>query len=398
MFLEIVIASLIGVVFGILSGLTPGIHINLITSLMLGWSTYFLGFVEVRILGVFIVAMSIVHTFMNAIPAIYLGAPEGEENALSVLPGHRLLLQGKGYEALLLTVIGSFLALIVGILIAPGVIKILPWVYELLRDYIGYILIIVVVFLIFRDSKKYWAVFVFILAGVFGLGVLNLNLKNPLFPLLGSLFGIAGLLVSLKNKVEIPKQKITKTDISKREVASALGAGSLVGSFATILPGLGPAQAAIIGSQVVKLSDKGFLVLTGALDTLGMVMSFVALYSIQRARNGAVVAISRLMENLELGDLILFFGVAFCVGIIAVWLSLFTAKRFSKLIPKINYQGLAIFIITFICGMSIWLSGFLGFYVLIIGSFLGMLPVLVGVGRNHLMGCLLLPVILFFIL
>ena len=52
----------------------------------------------------------------------------------------------------------------------------------------------------------------------------------------------------------------------------------------------------------------------------------------------------------------------------------------------------------FIIGMCLWLSGFLGLLILIIGSFLGMVPVLLNVGRNHLMGCLLIPVILFFVL
>ncbi len=392
------VATLLGMIFGVFTGLTPGIHLNLIATLVLSSSVYLLGFVEVIVLAVFIVSMSVVHTFMNAIPAIYLGAPEDEGNALNVLPGHKMLLEGKGYEALLLTVIGSFLALIVGILVSPLIIKLLPNIYEALRDYIGYILIIIVVFLILRERKKYLAFFVFILAGVFGLTVLNLNLKNPMFPMLSSLFGIAGLLISLKDKVEIPIQEITETDISKMEVGKAVGVGTLVGSFATMMPGLGPAQAAIMGSQIVKLSDKGFLVLVGALDTLGMVMSFVALFAIEKARNGVVVVISRLIGVISKEDLIVFFSVAFITGIIAAGLSLWTGRKFSSLITKINYEKLAIGIIVFIIGMCLWLSSWLGLLVLVIGSFLGMVPVLLNVGRNHLMGCLLLPVILFFLL
>ena len=173
---------------------------------------------------------------------------------------------------------------------------------------------------------------------------------------------------------------------------------TLVGSFATMMPGLGPAQAAIMGSQIVKLSDKGFLVLVGALDTLGMVMSFVALFAIEKARNGVVVVISRLIGVISKEDLIVFFSVAFITGIIAAGLSLWTGRKFSSLITKINYEKLAIGIIVFIIGMCLWLSSWLGLLVLVIGSFLGMVPVLLNVGRNHLMGCLLLPVILFFLL
>jgi len=45
------------------------------------------------VLVVFIIAMSVTHTFLDALPAIFLGAPDADQ-VLNVLPGHRLLLQG----------------------------------------------------------------------------------------------------------------------------------------------------------------------------------------------------------------------------------------------------------------------------------------------------------------
>ncbi|MEK6856823.1 MAG: tripartite tricarboxylate transporter permease, partial [Nanoarchaeota archaeon] len=225
-----------------------------------------------------------------------------------------------------------------------------------------------------------------------------LNIKEPLFPLLSSLFGIAGLLISLKDNVKIPQQQITKIDIPKKEVVKAMSSAGIVGTFVSLMPGLGPAQAAIIGSQIIKLTDKGFLILVGSLETLSMITSFIAITSIQKARNGAVVVISRLMETITQKDLILFLAVAFIVALISIFLSLKLAKVFSSLITKIDYQKLCIFIIIFIIGMCFWLSSFTGLFVLIIGSFIGMLPSLIGIGKNHLMGCLLLPVILFFLL
>ena len=208
MIIEVIIASLLGIVFGIFTGLIPGVHVNLIVTLLFGASAYFLNLVNIVALSSFIVSMSLVHTFLNAIPAIYLGAPEDEGDALNVLPGHRMLLQGRGYEALMLTLTGSTLALIIGVLISPLIIMTLPIFYETIEKYIGYILIILVIFLVFREKQKYWSFFVFILAGVYGLTVLNLDIRNPLFPMLSSLFGTAGLLISFKDKIKIPKQEI----------------------------------------------------------------------------------------------------------------------------------------------------------------------------------------------
>ena len=398
MIIEIIIAVLVGVIGGIFSGLTPGIHTNLLVTLLFSISPFLLAFTSPLIISALIVSMAITHTFLNVLPAVYLGAPDSEGKILSVLPGHRMLLQGKGYEAVTLTVLGSFLSIILGIALTPLLLKFLPALYSSIKNYIGYLLVIISIYMIFRERKKFWAFFIFMLAGIFGMSVLNLNMKEPLFPLLSSLFGVAGLLISLKDNVKIPQQLITKITIPKMEVVKAMSSAGIVGTFVSLMPGLGPAQAAIIGSQIIKLTDKGFLILVGSLETLGMVTSFIAITSINKARNGAVVVISRLMETITQKDLIIFLIVAFITGLIAIFLSLKLAKIFSSLITKINYQKLCIAIIVLIIGMCFWLSSYLGLFVLIVGSFIGMLPSLIGIGKNHLMGCLLLPVILFFLL
>ena len=237
MIIEVAIAVLIGILGGIFSGLTPGIHTNLLATLLFSVSPFLLAYTSPIILSVLIVSMAITHTFLNVLPAVYLGAPDSEGKILSVLPGHRMLLQGKGYEAVTLTVLGSFLAIILGIILTPLLLKFLPSLYSSIKDYIGYILIIISAYMIFRERKKFWAFFIFTLSGIFGLGVLNLNIKEPLFPLLSSLFGIAGLLISLKDNVKIPQQIISKTDIPKKEVVKAMSSAGLVGTFVSLMPG-----------------------------------------------------------------------------------------------------------------------------------------------------------------
>ena len=398
MILEIIIAILLGILAGILTGLIPGVHINLVALLLLASSPFLLIYTSPLIMAIFIMSMSITHTLFNAIPAIYLGAPESADNILSVLPGHRMLLQGKAYEALTLTVIGSLGALILGLLVSPLIIKLLPFIYELIKPYIGYILLITSILLIYRDNKKFYALILFLLAGILGLIVLNLNMKNPLFPLLSSLFGISSLIISLKDKVKIPKQLISRPKIFSKETYKAVFSGTLVGTFTTMMPGLGPAQAAIIGSQIVKLKDSGFLILVGALDTLSMVMSFIGIFAIDKARNGSVIVISRLIESISIETLYLFLTISLITGIISTFLCLKFSKIVSKYIAKIRYRILSIAIIALIFIMTIFLSSWIGILILIVGTFLGMLAPLLNIGRSHLMGCLLLPVILFFLL
>src|SRR3989339_926297 len=125
MFLEFLIASLLGIFAGTFTGLTPGIHINLVSLLVVSSSAYLSGIVSLPSLGVFIISMAIAHTFLDILPAIFLGAPN-EATALGVLPGHKLLLQGMGYEAVKLTITGSLFSLILAIFLFPILIIIFP--------------------------------------------------------------------------------------------------------------------------------------------------------------------------------------------------------------------------------------------------------------------------------
>src|SRR3989338_1637338 len=97
MFFELIIALLLGVTSGIITGLTPGIHSNLVSLLVLQFTPLLMPYFSLLSLATFIMSMSITHTFLDAIPSIFLGAPESD-TVLGVLPGHRYLLRGNGLD------------------------------------------------------------------------------------------------------------------------------------------------------------------------------------------------------------------------------------------------------------------------------------------------------------
>ena len=94
--ISIILALILGILVGIFTGLIPGLHINLVAMLLFLFSSKLESDLSL-ILASFIVAMSVTHIFLDFIPSIFLGAPT-PQTALSILPGHRLLLKGKGYE------------------------------------------------------------------------------------------------------------------------------------------------------------------------------------------------------------------------------------------------------------------------------------------------------------
>ncbi len=403
MFYDIIIAVLIGCFFGCITGLIPGIHVNLISVLLVSLSGYLLGITNPVSLSVFIIAMAVTHTFLDAIPSIFLGAPDADM-ALGVLPGHRLLLEGKGYEAVKLTVIGSLLALILTLFLIPFMIPFVPKIYSFVQPYMGYILIFVVVYMILEEkegNKIFFGSFVFFISGILGIIVLGWeNLEQPLFPLLSGLFGTSTLVVSLLQNAEIPKQQITEgVKVGFSDKVKAVSAAVFSGSLTGLMPGLGAAQAAIIAMQLVgNMGVYAFMILIGGINTVNFTFSLVTFYTLEKARNGAVVAILEIIKKINLEQLLVFLFAALVAGCIATLLALFFARIFSKLIVKVNYRKLCIGIISFITMMVIYFSGLTGLLILVTSTAVGIIPGLIGVKRSHAMGCLLLPVILFFVL
>jgi len=403
MFYSILIALLLGLLFGCITGLIPGVHVNLISLILLSLSAYFLGFTSAMVLSVFIISMAVTHTFLDAIPSIFLGAPDADM-ALGVLPGHKLLLEGRGYEAVKLTVIGSLLALIVTIIIIPFLIPFVPKIYEFVKPFMGWILLAVVVYMILIEkgfSKKFWGLVIFLLSGVLGVLVLNWsNLSQPLFPMLSGLFGLSTLFISLNQNSKIPKQKVSeKIVVPKGKVSKAIGAAVFSGSLTGIFPGLGSAQAAVLSLPLVgEIGQHAFMILIGGINTTNFVFSLATFFAIQKARNGAVVVVSELIKSIGIKELVVFLCAALIAGSIATFLALKISKAAAGLITKINYRKLVIGIISFITVLTFVFSGFFGFMVLVVSSALGIVAPLVGVKRSHSMGCLMLPVILFFIL
>lgn len=398
MLFEIFIVLILGLIAGTITGLIPGLHVNLIALLLFASSALFLQFTTPLILIVFIVSMSITHTFVDFIPAIFLGAPN-EDTALSVLPGHKMLLEGYGYGAVRLTAIGSFFGLLIALALVPFFLATASFFYPFLVKAMAFILIAIALFLILKENKKFWAFFIFALSGVLGFAALNFPwIKQPFFPLFSGLFGASLLAISAVKNVKLPKQIIKSVKAGKKETVKALGASIFSGSLVSFLPGVGAGQAAVISTAFGKISQKGFLILVGAINTIVMALSFVALYVIQKPRTGTAVIIGKLIPDFfSLQNLFLLLAVALVAGSLALFLTLFLAKGFAKNIIKINYKWLCFGILGFLVIMTVVLSGWLALLVLAVGTAIGITTSIIGIRKIHMMGCLMLPVIIWYL-
>jgi putative membrane protein len=398
--LSLIIAILFGVCIGTLTGLIPGLHTNTIALIVAGASANMLIWFSPLEVAAFLVAMVVVHSFMDFIPSIFLGAPE-DATVLSVLPGHELLMKGRGYRALKLTVIGGVGTFFLGLFLIPLMFALLKRIQSSLVSVLGWILIAFAVLFILQEKtlkQKLWAAIIFLLSGTLGVVTLNhLSVKQPLFPLLSGLFGMSTLFISLFNQSKIPKQWLHERlpIISKKRLLDYWKA-ALSSLIVSILPAIGAAQAAIISRAFTKFKEReDFLVVLGGINTAAALFTLTTLYLLGKARTGVIAALSDIIE-LSFTDYIVLVWVCFCAMILGAALTLKIGRFTAKNITKINYHKISIGVIWLLIIMSLAFSGLLGLWVFFVASCIGLLAPLAGVKRIHLMGVLVVPVVLYY--
>ncbi len=409
---------LIGVGFGILTGVTPGFHVNNVAVMAI----YFASTLPIDPIYLvnMIVATMITHTFVDFIPSTFLGAPE-EDTSLSVLPMHRLLLEGQGYRAIYISSLASLLAVIFSLPLLPifQILLIQLNMVENLDYYIPVILFAIILGMLYMESRKglknmLYAIFILSLSGIFGYVVLNYPLNGNivpfpgnysiLFPVFTGLFGIPVLILS-QNTV-IPKQRIEKPKIGKENYVSSL-LGTLSGSLVGFLPGVTSGVATVISRLFVKNEEsEDFLYALGSVNTSNYIFNLAALYIILRPRSGAVNAISQIY-TVDRWYSLLFPPQSFLLILLTVLIAALLAfpitlkigKSFAMNIEKLGrkYGNLSKALLILIFIFVFIFTGFIGIIFAILATLIGLLPPKLGIMRVHLMGVIILPVLFFYI-
>jgi len=392
-----ILAFILGILSGVVAGLIPGVHINLIASLVLAGSAWLLDFFSTIDLAVFIVAMGVTHAFLELVPSIFLGAPD-DSSALVMLPGHKMLHDGLGYDAVRFAAIGAFGCLASTLALMPVLLWAFPLLFKLLKPVLGWVLLGLVVLLIAKEGKDFWkAALVFSSTGALGWIVLQkLSLEQPLLPLLSGLFGASSLTLALFEHATIPVQLGRFARLKASDGTKGMLGGLLGGTLVTLFPGLGPGHAGALATTLFKSTSHSYLVLTGGLHAADFLASMVTLVALGKARNGALAVLDQLMR-VTMSDLWLLGGVALIAGILAFALALLSAKLFSELVEHINYQWLCAGVLVFLTVLVILLSGWKGIIVFGASTALGLLAPWLKTSRAHAMGCLLVPTLTYYL-
>lgn len=410
---ELVIACLLGVGIGTITGMTPGIHVNTAGAILFAVSTILLSFVSPEFLCVLMVSMSIAHALLEFVPSMLLGVPE-EGTALTVLPGHKMVLEGRSKEAIRIVSIGGFGAIIVTILLLPIFAIVLPPTYEFLKPVTWILLLIASIYLIYKVTSTLkgflGSLLLFILSGILGWIIFQAPLSSgiSLMCVFSGLFGISTILFSLNDNSTIPHQnKFYELDLDNAKIKSIITGGT-TGAILGFLPGFGPAQGSVIAQSASGQSNNddenttNFLLVISGLNTSDCLFSLIAIYLIGNPRSGIAVYMSYLISEFNLSHLIAFIFASLISVSLSLALCLKLGDSFSKLMSGIDYRKLSIAVIV----LQVILLYIFGLYyqapllyltlMLVTSTAMGLLPHYLDVGKSHLMGVLIIPAIIIY--
>ncbi len=386
-----------GVALGSISGLVPGLHANNFALVLAGVATSVPG--PPLFVGAAMLAAGVVHTFLNAVPAMALGVPDAEM-AVTALPGHRMVLDGRGYEAIRLSAIGSLLAVLVAIPLAIPVTWGMMAAYPTIRESLPLLLAVVVVALV--ASEPDWpargaGLLSFSLAAGLGAATLDLSPDAPLdaggmlAPLFAGLFGAPVLIDAIRGS-GIPTQDDETIAMPRWLVAATAVAGALAGAIVGYIPGISAAIAAVAVLVAVPATagDRGYIVATSGVDTANTIFALFALFAIGQPRTGVMVAFETVNAPLALPILL---GAVVLAGAIGFGLVCTVGDAYLDLVGRTTYWKISAAVLALLLVLSGLFAGLLGIGVFVAAAAIGMVPVRLRARRVHLMGVLIGPLL-----
>ncbi|TYL37034.1 hypothetical protein CV102_18615 [Natronococcus pandeyae] len=395
--LQLLAWILAGSALGTLSGLVPGLHANNFALLLAGIAPSVPG--PPLFVGCAMLAAGVVHTFLNAVPAMALGVPDAEM-AVTALPGHRMVLEGRGYEAIRLSALGSILAVLAAVPLAVPITWGVTAAYPTIRDNLSLVLAAVVVALV--ASERTWRVrggglLAFALAAALGALTLDLSPDSPLeaggmlAPLFAGLFGAPVLIDAIRGS-GIPPQDEETIALPRWLVGVTAVAGALAGAVVGYIPGISAAIAAVAVLVFVpgRSGDRGYIVATSGVDTANTIFALFALVAIGQPRTGVMVAFESVNAPLEIPVLLSGILVAGAVGFVLV---ITVGDAYLEFVGRMEYWKISAVVLGGLLVLSYLFTGFLGIVVFVVAAAIGMVPVRLRARRVHLMGVLIGPLI-----
>ena len=311
-----------------------------------------------------------------------------------------MLLKGEGYKAIsisakasLLSVVASFLLLLPFKFFIGSPLNF----YTIIQKAMPFILIAISVFVIITSRNPKNALFIFMLAGLFGIVISRF--PNSIFPALAGLFGASTIIMAKKEELPPQNMEESKGKLATMDVAS----GSIAGGLVAILPGVSSAIATTLALEARKKgNEENAIAILSATNTATNFFVIATLFVLLKARSGFAIVMQNFLpiskwDNMPPSPFFLILASVVISAILSFYATKFIGKKVAKNISRMDYSILLILSLAIVTALVIIFSGIIGFFIFIVATIIGINCLKMDVRRSNLMGVLLLPLIIFYL-
>lgn len=420
-----VLVILAGTLVSCILGCLPALHIyNVAGIIFMGW-----GALEAWThltplqMGLFMLSLIVGYSFINTIPSIFLGAPD-ESCAFLVLPSTKYLMQGRGYEAAILTGVGSLGGAVVLLMLTPVIFYLLPNFKDLIQPHMGWILMTIIAYMLLSEFPKSFdrgktgirrfldayvslgaGLLTFALSAALGFIVTSKNMVpldisfQGIMPAFVGLFAVPWVLGNIISRTTVPQQFIQESvDLDGELLVRGTLAGSMGGFFAAVFPivtaGIG---ALIAGHATAQQDDRLFVLSYGANKVIYYVGAFLFFFvpGLGLTRGGMAIMMAPHYRPLGYEDYAAAVGAIALSAAVAFSMLDLASRLAIRVIRRVDYRLLSWVALIFIVILVGVLTRGMGLCVMGVATAIGWIPVLFNSRRSNCMGVLLFPICMY---
>jgi len=418
------VAVLAGTILSCFLAILPGLHIYNamgLAAMLISWSQSMGIAAAPEVYLPFMIGLVVGWSVLNTIPSVLLGAPD-ESAIFTVLPGQKYLMTGRGYEGTMMIGAGSLIGLFMLVfIIGPFAPKYLPVVRYVLNPHMHWILWVIICFILITEWPKGgnkgpagWRKFfdawstlsagllTFFISGLLGFLLLYrapVSIENAfqnIMPAFVGLFAIPWCLLNAVSGAKVPEQRVRDTLNINGDLLLRSGiAGGIGGGFAAFFPVVtGGIGGLLAGHATAQRDERVFMMSQGVSKVVyytGALMLFFV-PGLFLTRGGGAWILKGLYTPRTVGDYYLALGCIAISGGVSFLLMSPLTKWTLKLMKKVDYRLISVFALFIIIGLVFSITGWIGLFIMTVGTGIGLIPVLYGSRRLNCLGVLLLPI------
>ncbi|MFO7743064.1 MAG: tripartite tricarboxylate transporter permease [Anaerolineae bacterium] len=411
-----------GVLVAALFAWVPALHIYNVAGFVILAAAGLEDMVPPEHIAMLLLGMVTGYAMLNTIPSVFFSAPD-DSTVFIVLPAQKFLLDRRGYEATVLTGVGSLGGVAVLALLTPVASSLLPALRSILQPHLHWILWGVIAYVLLSEWPKgsdrapagwrrWWegwksllaGLLTFLLSGVLGFILLYRSLVpvsvayQNLLPAFVGLFATPWIVQNLLSRVELPAQHIAPTvDATPGLILRGTFAGALGGLFAAFFPVVtGGIGGLLAGHATAQRDDRLFIISQGASKVVYYVGAYLLFFvpRLHLTRGGMAWMVSGLWSAHSPRTYYVAVAAVVLSGALSFFLLLLMARVAIRAMARVHYRLISLASLILLVTVVVGTTGWGGLLICAVATGIGLIPVLWGSRRLNGMGVLLLPIAL----